>query len=266
MAMAVYGVAVLVAPIVGPTMGGYLTENYSWRWIFNINLPVGAVSLFLTSLLVADPPHLVRQRQQRRGLPRIDYFGLGLLALGLGALEIVYDRGQIDDWFNSRRITILILIAVFCLTAAVFWELYHPRPIVNLRLFGDRNFALSCLVVFCVFAALYGSNVLLPQMVQALFRYDAYKAGLILSPGGIVTMIGMPMWLHVGKRPSRAWAPSMLQPEWRCFRSGAIHQGSGSPRWKYPPVGPSSGRVASCTLDLPPSERASGAVGPPMSV
>jgi DHA2 family multidrug resistance protein len=194
MAMSVYGVAILVAPILGPTLGGYITENFNWRWIFYINIPVGILSLVLTSLVVHDPPYLDEARKAQRGQPiRIDYAGLGLLAVGLAALEIIYDRGQIDDWFNSRFILVLMVLAIVCITTAVIWELRHHNPIVNFRLLGERNFAASCVVIFAVFAVLYGSNVLLPQLLQALYAYDAYTAGLILSPGGIAVMVCMPI-------------------------------------------------------------------------
>jgi DHA2 family multidrug resistance protein len=198
MAMSIYGIAVLVAPILGPTLGGYITENFNWRWIFYINVPIGCLSLFLTSLVVHDPPYLIAERQSQRGKPfHVDYAGLGLIAVGLAALEIIYDRGQEDDWFNSHFILVLIVLAIVCLAAAVMWELRHPNPIVNVRLLGERNFAASCVVIFVVFAVLYGSNVLLPQFLQALLTYDAYTAGLILSPGGIAVMVCMPLsgWL-----------------------------------------------------------------------
>ena len=139
MAMAVYGVAILVAPILGPTLGGYITENYNWRWIFFINVPVGCLSLFLTSLLVHDPPYMEEERQALRGKPLdLDLFGLGLIAVGLAALEIIYDRGQEDDWFNSRFILTLLVLGIVSLSTAVFWELRHPRPIVNLRAEGPQ--------------------------------------------------------------------------------------------------------------------------------
>lgn len=207
MAMSVYGMAVLVAPILGPTLGGYITENYNWRWIFWINIPVGLVSLFLTNMVVEDPAWMTREREKVKSGPvRVDYIGLGLLALGLAALEIIYDRGQEDDWLNSRFIIILMWIAGLGLTAAVMWELSHPNPIVNFRLLADRNFGVGCLVIFCTFAVLYGSNVLLPQMLQALYGYNAYTAGLILSPSGIVTMIAMPVvgWL-LGRKTDARW-------------------------------------------------------------
>jgi MFS transporter, DHA2 family, multidrug resistance protein len=116
-----------------------------------------------------------------------------LIAVGLGALEIVYDRGQIDDWFNSRLILNLSAVAAVCLIGLVFWELRHPQPIINLRLLKDRNFGIGCLIMFTTFAVLYGSNILLPQMLQALYGYDAYKAGLIMSPGGLIVMVLTPI-------------------------------------------------------------------------
>ncbi len=200
MGMAIYGVAVLVAPILGPTLGGYITDNYNWRWIFFINLPIGVLSLFLTSIIVRDPPYLEAERKKRRDFS-IDYIGLGLIALGLGSLEILYDRGQIDDWFGSSFIVTLATVAAVCIVAAVVWELVHPNPIVNLRLLRDRNFAVGCLIMYSTFAVLYGSTILLPQMLQQLYGYTAFTAGLVLSPGGIATMIGMPIAGYLlGKR------------------------------------------------------------------
>ena len=194
MAMAVYGMAVLVAPILGPTLGGWITDNYSWRWIFYINLPIGAISLVLSSIVLEDPPDLVAARQARRGKPlRIDAVGLGLLALGLGALEIIYDKGQQDDWFGSHFIVALMVIAGVSLVAVIFWEWNHPEPIINLRVFLDRNFTCASLVIFCAFIVLYGTTILLPQMLQTIFGYSATRAGLVLSPGGIFTMMEMPL-------------------------------------------------------------------------
>lgn len=194
MAMAVYGVAILFAPIIGPTLGGFITENYDWRWIFYINVPVGALSLFLTNMVVRDPPWMDKERQSQhvRWLD-LDWLGLGLIALGLGSLEIIYDRGQENDWFNSRLIIVLLIFAIVSLGTAIVWELRHPRPIVNLRFFQDRNFAAGSIVIYSAFAIIYGSNVLLPLMLQNLFGYDAYTAGLIMSPGGIAVMVFMPV-------------------------------------------------------------------------
>src|ERR1700726_1427304 len=138
MAFAMYGMAVVVAPAIGPTLGGFITDNYSWRWIFYINVPIGIISLLLTSRLISDPPHL---NDQRKRTFSIDYIGLGLLALGLGALQVVLDKGQRDDWFESHFIVILTTIAVAALVAVIFWEWHHDHPIIELRLFRDRSFA-----------------------------------------------------------------------------------------------------------------------------
>ena len=194
MAMAVYTVAILVAPVLGPTLGGWITDNYSWRWIFYINIPVGLASLLLTQLFLTDPPYLVAAREARRGHPlRVDFIGLSLVAIGLSTLEIVLDKGQEDDWFASKFILWLSIIAVAALVSVVIWELWHPNPIVNIRLFSERNFAICCLVTFAAYATLYATTVLLPQMLQTLMGYSATWAGLVLSPAGLVTMAEMPL-------------------------------------------------------------------------
>jgi DHA2 family multidrug resistance protein len=194
MAMAVYGMTILVAPVLGPTLGGWITDNYSWRWIFYINVPVGLLSLFLSNLVVEDPPYLKAQRADLRSRPfQMDYIGLGLLALGLAALEIILDKGQQEDWFGSPFIVRLTIVAVVTLVAAVVWELRHPNPIINLRLLKDRNFLFCGIVIFFAFAVLYGSTVLLPQMLQTLMGYSATMAGLVLSPAGLFTIIEMPI-------------------------------------------------------------------------
>jgi DHA2 family multidrug resistance protein len=207
MAMAVYGMAILVAPILGPTLGGWITDNYSWRWIFYINIPVGCLSLFLSNLVLEDPPYLKAERAARRGRPfRVDFIGLGLLALGLAALEIVFDKGQEDDWFSSRFIVLLSIVAAVALVAAVVWELRHPQPIVNLRLLGDRNFLFCGVVIFCAFGTLYGSTVLLPAMLQTLMGYSATQAGLVLSPAGFFTMLEMPIiGILLSRRVDARW-------------------------------------------------------------
>ncbi len=194
MAMAVYTLAILVAPVLGPTLGGYITENYSWRWIFYINLPVGLISVFLSGMLLEDPPYLKAQRAARKGQPfRIDFIGLSLLSIGLASLELMLDKGQEHDWFDSPFIVRLAVVAAVSLVAVVVWELRHPAPIINLRLFRDRNFTAASVCVFCAFGVLYGSNVLLPQMLQTLMGYSALNAGLVLSPAGFVTMLEMPV-------------------------------------------------------------------------
>jgi MFS transporter, DHA2 family, multidrug resistance protein len=191
MAFAVYGVAVVVAPTLGPWLGGWITDNYSWRWIFYINVPVGILSLLLTSVLISDPPYMER-KSFRSGL-RIDYIGIGLLSLGLGSLQVVLDKGQREDWFGSNFIRAFVTLAAVGLVAAVVWELRQKDPAVDLRMLGERNFMLSTVAMFFLGFVLYASTVLLPQMTQTLLGYPAETAGLALSPGGLVIMAMMPV-------------------------------------------------------------------------
>ena len=190
LAMGVFGMGVVVAPIVGPTLGGWLSDNFSWRWIFFINLPVGMLSLFLTSLFVFDPPYLARER---RGRVRIDYIGLGLICLGLGCLQVFLDKGQMKDWFASDLIVATGTIALLSLSALIVWELIAPAPVINLRLLKDRNFAMGVVAMFTLGFILYGSLLLLPVFLQQLLGYTAMLAGMVLSPGGILTLIMMPI-------------------------------------------------------------------------
>ena len=194
MAMAVYMLAILVAPVLGPTLGGWITDNYSWRWIFYINLPVGMISLLMSQVVLDDPPYLKKQRAERAGKPlRVDFVGLGLLSIGLAALELMLDKGQTNDWFGSAFIVRLAAVAVVGVVGAVIWELRHPDPIVNFRVLKDRNFAVASVAVFSMFVVIYGTTALLPQMLQSLMGYSATHAGLVLSPAGLVTMLEMPI-------------------------------------------------------------------------
>jgi MFS transporter, DHA2 family, multidrug resistance protein len=190
MAFAVYGMAVVVAPAIGPTLGGFITDNYSWRWIFYINVPIGIISILLTQRLISDPPHL--SGAKRKGLS-IDYTGLGLLALGLGALQIVLDKGQRDDWFESNFILALTVIAVVALLVAVVWEWRHKNPIIDLKLFRDRSFAIGNSMMFMLGFILLGTTLLLPLFTQTMLGYTAEKAGLALMPGGLVILACMPV-------------------------------------------------------------------------
>jgi MFS transporter, DHA2 family, multidrug resistance protein len=203
MAMAVYGMGVVVAPIVGPTLGGWLTDNYSWRWIFFINIPVGLLSIFLTSALIHDPPHVARS-ENGEGL-RIDYIGLGLLSVGLGFLQVVLDKGQRDDWFGSKFIVWCTVVCAVGLIGAVIWELRQKNPVVELHLFKNRNYATATFFMFLLGVVLYGSTVLLPVMLQTLAGYTAQLSGLVLSPGATVTLASLPL---VG------WLLARYQPRW----------------------------------------------------
>lgn len=195
MAMAFYGMGVVVAPIIGPTLGGWITDNYSWRWIFFINIPVGIIALLLTSTLIKDPPYLLR-KTFKDGL-KIDFVGLGLLSVGLGFLQIMLDKGQTDDWFSSHFIMLCTALAIIGLVGVVIWELRQPEPIIDLRLLKDKNFAVSTFTMFALGVVLYGTTVLLPILVQTLMGYTAELSGLVLSPGAVITMFTMPLvgWL-----------------------------------------------------------------------
>ncbi len=191
MAFAIYGVAVVVAPTIGPWVGGWITDNFTWRWIFYINIPVGIISLLLTSALISDPPYMKRQNL-REGL-RIDYIGIGLLSLGLGSMQIILDKGQRDDWFGSNFIRIFAILMAVGLVAAVIWELRSKDPVVDLRMLKDRNFALSTVSMFFLGFVLYASTVMLPQFMQILLGYTAETSGQALMPGGLVIMACMPL-------------------------------------------------------------------------
>ena len=197
-AFALYGLAVVAAPAIGPTLGGWITDNYDWRWIFFINVPVAILSLILTSRMVEDPPHIIAEvaESKRKGL-NLDYIGFGLLALGFGSLEFVLDKGQEDDWFGSHLITAFIIICAVSLVSLIAWSLYQAsqgkRPILNLTLFKRRSFAIAFALLFILGFALYASTVLIPQLVQTLLGYTAELAGLVMSPGGFIIMLMMPV-------------------------------------------------------------------------
>jgi DHA2 family multidrug resistance protein len=191
---AVYGMAVVMAPAIGPTVGGWITDNYSWHWIFFINVPIGILSLFLTHRLVEDPPYLKRAQSRARAAGAgIDYVGFVLIALGIGALQLVLDKGQEADWFASRLITSASLFAAVTLIVWVIWEWRQPNPIVNVRLFRGRNFATAMLFTFVLGMVLNGTTVLLPQFLQSLLGYDATKAGEALAGGGFIMLLMMPI-------------------------------------------------------------------------
>ncbi|MHB9036804.1 MAG: DHA2 family efflux MFS transporter permease subunit [Armatimonadota bacterium] len=185
--MAIFGIGVVFAPIIGPTLGGWITDNYTWRWIFYLNIPIGFLSMVMAQIYVIDPPYL------QRGAVKIDYIGLGLLALGIGALQVVLDTGQKHDWFQNNWILYLSVVSGFSLIALIAWELHTEHPVIDLSVFKVRNFAPGVFLIFMLGIALYGSMVLLPVLLQTLLGYTATLAGLAMSPGGIGTLIFMPV-------------------------------------------------------------------------
>ncbi|HVZ24276.1 MAG TPA: DHA2 family efflux MFS transporter permease subunit [Vicinamibacterales bacterium] len=186
-AMGFWGLGVVVAPILGPVLGGWLTDNYSWRWVFYINVPVGVLALVMTNLFIFDPSYL---RQESRG---IDYWGIGMLAVGIGALQIVLDKGQEADWFSSNYITALAVIAAITLTVFIFHELTTEHPVVDLYVFKERSYAVGVFLMTVVGFVLYGSLVLLPIMLQTLLGYPALEAGIAMAPRGIGSFFMMPL-------------------------------------------------------------------------
>jgi DHA2 family multidrug resistance protein len=202
MAFAVYGIAVVVAPTIGPWLGGFITDNYSWRWIFYINVPVGIISLTLTYFLVSDPPFMKRVNL-KQGF-RIDYIGLGLISLGLGSMQIILDKGQREDWLSSNFIRFFVVTMLIGVIAGIIWELRTKDPIVDFRMLKNRNFAIATTAMFFLGFVLYSSTVLIPQLLQELLGYPAELAGLALSPGGAVIMLMMPVvGVLVSKVPPR---------------------------------------------------------------
>ncbi len=193
-AFALYGVAVIVAPTVGPTLGGWITDNFSWHWIFFINLPFGLMSLGLVQWLLVEPPALERERRERlaQGL-KVDWVGFLLVAIGLGCLEIVLDKGEREDWFNSTFIVSFAVVAAVSLVAMVIWEWQHRDPIVDVHLLFQRQFGASFLVMMSVGAVLFGSTQIVPQLLQTNFAYTDELSGLSMMPGGVAMLLMMPV-------------------------------------------------------------------------
>src|SRR5271168_2971606 len=198
-AFALYSMAIVTAPVIGPPLGGCITDNWSWRWIFFINIPIGIISLILTKRVVSDPPEFTREVEAARkgGKLKIDGLGITLVALGFACLEVVLDRGQTEDWLESRFIVLFLSVAVAALIAAVFWEWNHPDPVVEIRLLADRNFAIANIYYFLFGFALFGSTVLIPQMLQTLYGYTATDAGLVLGPGAFVIVALAPLVVRI---------------------------------------------------------------------
>jgi MFS transporter, DHA2 family, multidrug resistance protein len=191
MAFAVYGFAVVVAPTIGPWLGGWITDNFSWRWIFYINVPVGMISLLLTNFLVSDPPYM-KKANVKAGF-RIDYIGIGLISLGLGSMQIILDKGQREDWLSSNFIRVFFVLMLVGIVAGILWELREKEPVIDLRMLKNRNFAIATTAMFFLGFVLYSTTVLIPQLLQQLLGYTAQLAGMALSPGGAVILCMMPV-------------------------------------------------------------------------
>ena len=217
LAFALYGITAIMAPTIGPTLGGWITDNYSWRWIFYINLPVGILTLFLVIRMVQDPPYL---KQLKTAGVRIDYIGIALLALGIGALQVLLDKGQEDDWFGSHFIVTLATISAVCLITLVFWEWRQKSPIIDVRMFKTFNFAVSSLMMFFLGVLLFSSLVMMPQFLQTLMGYTAESAGLVLSGAGLVILFQMPI---VGQLTTKVPTKYIMAFGWLCLAGGMYY-------------------------------------------
>src|SRR5215813_7290881 len=207
LAFAVFGVTAVVAPTIGPTLGGWITDNYSWRWIFFINLPVGILALALIFFLIEDPPWA---KKAGAGV-KFDYIGLGLLSLGIGALQVMLDKGQEEDWFGSRFILTLAIVATVCLVSLVLWEWFQKAPIIEVRLFRNFNFFSANLMIFVFGIVLFASLVMVPQFLQTLVGYTSTLAGLVLSGGGVLVLFLMPV---VGTLTTKVQARYLIAFGW----------------------------------------------------
>jgi DHA2 family multidrug resistance protein len=194
MAMAIYGMAVVSGPAIGPTLGGWITDNFSWHWIFLINAPVGLLLISMAGTLLHDSPaqRAVQQRRRERGL-RVDYIGFALIAISMGALQIVLDKGQQEDWLDSDFIVGLLLTFAVATIVLVYRELRHEHPIVNLRLLANPNFAVANLMIIAMGITLLGTTLLMPEFMQTLLGYSALDAGLVMSPAAVLSVLMMPL-------------------------------------------------------------------------
>lgn len=216
-AFALYGISAVLAPTVGPMLGGWITDNYSWRWIFFIKLPVALLALYLTYTLVHDKP--ATQRAKNGGI-RVDYIGIAFLTLGVASLQILLDKGQEDDWFGSHFIVTLAVTAAVCLSALVIWEWYRKEPIIDVRMFKSFNFAAANLMMFMMGVMLFSTLVLVPEFLQTLLGYTAELAGLVLSASGLVLLLMMPV---VGRLTSKVQARFLIAAGWLSLAIGLFY-------------------------------------------
>ena len=217
LAFALYGITAVMAPTIGPTLGGWLTDNYSWRWIFYINLPVGLLTFFLVFRMVEDPPYL---RARRDAGIRVDYIGIALLTLAVGALQILLDKGQEEDWFGSHFIVTLAVISAACFISLIAWEWRHKTPIVDVRMFKSFNFSVASLMMFSLGVLLFSSLVLMPQFLQTLLGYTAESAGLVLSGASVIILFEMPI---VGQLTTKVPAKYIMAFGWLCLAFGMYY-------------------------------------------
>jgi MFS family permease len=208
LAFSLYGVTAVCAPAIGPTLGGWITDSFSWRWIFFINIPVGILTLVLVYMLLEDPPYL---KELKRGLASFDAIGFSLLVLGVGALQILLDKGQEDDWFGSRFITTLVVVSAVSFVSLVIWEWHHKEPIVDVRLFKNFSFAIGNVMFLMLGISLMASTVLIPQFLQTLMGYTAQQAGMVLTSGALVTLVTIPI---IGKLTTLIQARYLIAFGW----------------------------------------------------
>ncbi len=217
LAFALYGITAVLAPTVGPMLGGWITDNYSWRWIFFIKLPIALLAIYLTYALVHDPSPA---RTAKRGGIRVDYIGIAFLTLGVASLQILLDKGQEDDWFGSHFILTLTIVAAVCLTALVVWEWYRKDPIIDVRMFKSFNFAAANLMMFMMGVMLFSTLVLIPEFLQTLLGYTAGLAGMVLSASGFVLLLMMPV---VGRLTAKVQARFLIAAGWLCLAIGLLY-------------------------------------------
>jgi MFS transporter, DHA2 family, multidrug resistance protein len=223
-AMAFWGLGIVVAPMLGPVLGGWLTDNYSWRWVFYINLPVGLASVIMTRMFIFDPPYIKRSTSAS-----IDYWGIGMLAVGVGALQVVLDKGQEEDWFESNWMIGLAVVAVACILLFIIHEMRTRDPVVHLRVFRDRTYAAGVFLMTVLGFVLYGSMLLLPIFLQTLLGYPALDAGVAMAPRGLGSFLMMPMVGTVLGRfdPRKVLAVGLVGASWSLFSLSKLNLNAG---------------------------------------
>lgn len=222
-AMGFWGLGIVVAPMLGPVLGGWLTDSHSWRWVFYINVPIGIASLLMTELFIFDPSYI------RRASQKIDYWGIGMLAVGIATLQIVLDKGQEKDWFGTNWITVLAVVASVTLLAFLIYELHIKDPVVNLRVFTNRTYSTGVFLMALLGVGLYGTTVLIPLVLQTLLGYPALQAGIAMAPRGLGSFIAMPVvGIMMAKfDPRKMLSAGMLVCGWTLFELSRLNLNAG---------------------------------------